>query len=486
MKALEQFLSAVRTKLPDIEERLNSGAGEDGIKRLAAAAACELPAELTALYSRFDGEVPAAYTGFFAGLSFLPLERVLSELAFFKKAEVEMTSMGTKAIREEPVCGLTWIPFAFDGSRAYLFADMSPTAEGRTGQIIAVDYDADCCYLLADSLGELFEKMTSWLTSGVLIVNDKDGGKPFLMEATGHLFNSMDRLTATTESGDDVKISLPAGFWQERYKNPCVPVSRFAKERSLLLKEKNIDCLPFQYMENLKELIFHGCTLENISYIAKAPQLKRLIFANCTLEKENLSVLADAPQLKELSLNVMCAEGLPALQKLKTLKSLSVKKVNGIAPKELAGFEGLQELRMEDMELHDGAFIGGMKNLKKLDLHWHTLDNLDFLQGLKKLTEFHLAVAARNEEGISAVCGLTKLKEFIYPVKDLQIYANHPSLERVGMAAEVEQDFAVFAGSKVNSFTVCGSIPKEKLEETAKKMEEYVNLCSYGFQSGKN
>lgn len=482
MKSLEKYLAAVRTKLPDMEERLNGGAGEEDLKRLAAAAVCELPAEFIALYSRFDGEVQTEYTGFFAGFGFLPLERVLSELAFFKKAEVEMTAMGTRAIREEPVCGLTWIPFAFDGSRAYLFMDMSPTGEGRTGQIIAVDYDADRCYLLADSLGGLFEKMTLWVTSGVVIVNAKDGGKPFLMEATGHLFNSPDRLTASAESGDAVEISLPSGFWQERYKKACVPVSRFMKEKSLLLKAKRIDCVPFQYMENLKELIFHDCTLENISYIAKAPQLKRLIFANCAFEKENLSALSEAPQIKELSLNVMCAEGLSALQKWKTLKSLTVRKVNGIAPEELAGFEGLQELSVEDMEVHDGAFIGGLKSLKKLDLHRHILDNLDFLQGLKKLTEFRLASAARNEEGLSAVCGLTKLKEFIYPVRDLQIYANHPSLESVGMAADVEQGFAVFAGSKVNSFTVCGSIPKEKLENMKKEMEQYVRISSYGCQ----
>ena len=50
------------------------------------------------------------------------------------------------------------------------------------------------------------------------------------------------------------------------------------------------------------------------------------------------------------------------------------------------------------------------------------------------------------------------------------------------MAADIEQSFAVFAGSKVNSFTVCGSIPKEKLDDMAKEMKQYVNLYSYGSQ----
>ena len=59
---------------------------------------------------------------------------------------------------------------------------------------------------------------------------------------------------------------------------------------------------------------------------------------------------------------------------------------------------------------------------------------------------------------------------------------NHPALEKVGMAADVEQNFAVFAGSKVNSFTVCGSISEEALKEIAEKMGQYVKLGSFGCQ----
>lgn len=51
MKSLEQYVSAVRAKLPDIEKRLNGGAAESALQQLAAAAACELPAEFTALYT---------------------------------------------------------------------------------------------------------------------------------------------------------------------------------------------------------------------------------------------------------------------------------------------------------------------------------------------------------------------------------------------------------------------------------------------------
>lgn len=438
MKHLDQYISAVKTKLPDIEARFNSGAWESALQKLEAAAGCTLPQDFVTLYSRFDGEILEKHTGFLAGLTFLPVERVSAELSFFQKAEEEMTAMGTKAVREEPVCSLKWIPFAFDGSGAYLFLDMSPAKEGKTGQVIAVDYDRNQCWLLADSLDMLFEKMTGWLQNGTLVINAKEDGRPFLMEATGHLFNEPDKLTAPAAGGESGEIGLPAGFWQERYKAECVPVSRFAKEKTLFLKGKTIDCTPFQYTENLKELILHDCFLENAAYIAKAPQLKKLFLVNCTLEGEGLAALAEAPQLKELSLNEMCAEGLSALQESKTLKSLSLRKA-GTKIEELAGFTGLQELSLEDMGLHDGAWIAELKNLKALDLHYHVMDNLQFLQALTKLTTFSLPEAALDEGGLSAVRELKKLKEFIYPVKDLQVYQNHPALEKVGMAADAKQ-----------------------------------------------
>lgn len=228
---------------------------------------------------------------------------------FFSKSGGGNDRYGDEGGEGRAVCSLKWIPFAFDGSRAYLFLDMSPAKEGKAGQVIAVDYDRNQCWLLADSL---------------------------------------DKLTAQTADGASEEIALPAGFWQERYKAECVPASRFAKEKTLFLKGKTVDCTLFRYTENLKELILHNCLLENAEYMTKAPQLKRLFLVNCTWEGESLAVLAEAQQLKELSVNEMCAEGLPALQKSKTLKNLSLRNA-GIKIEELAGFTGLQELCLEDM-----------------------------------------------------------------------------------------------------------------------------------------
>ena len=94
----------------------------------------------------------------------------------------------------------------------------------------------------------------------------------------------------------------------------------------------------------------------------------------------------------------MSGAGLSRLSGVKTLKALRVRALTHIHVEELAPFTGLKELGIENMELRAAAFIGQMKNLKKLDLHHSRLNNLDFLKNLKKLTEFHLAERAENED----------------------------------------------------------------------------------------
>lgn len=405
MKNLENYILTLEKELPDIRERLNGGAEEAYILQLEEKVGQKLPEEFKELYRAFDGE-DMRETGFMAGFLYLSLKGVLYEYDFFKGVDEEMTAMGTRAIKDASLSELCWIPFAFDSSRAFLAMDLSPTAEGINGQIIAVDYDANRTWLLADSMDEFFGKMATWLEAGILVVDREDGREAFLMEASGHLFNSLEELSVQ-EKSSGTEIPLPAGYWQERYKGNIISKEVLDREKSMWLAEKTVDCSLFRYMDNLKELILHDCKLERIEGIARAPQLKKLIFARCSLEGEDLSRLSQAPALKELSLNVMDASGLTALADVRTLRSLSIREVTGIEPEELVGFGKLQELSIERMDLHDGSFITELKNLKKLDLHWHIMDNLDFLASLTKLTEFHLVAPAKNEEGL---IGISELK----------------------------------------------------------------------------
>lgn len=488
MKAMEKYLSELRKKLPDMPERLNTGADTKQWKDFAAAVSCEIPSELSELYQKINGENPSVYTGFFAGLAFLPLETALSEFQYFKSVDDELMIMGTDTIKEDSVGNLTWIPFAFDGSRAYLAMDLTPSEEGKKGQIITVDFEYDNCYLLADSLEDLFAKMTAWIQQGILII-EKEKGETFISEKSGHLFQALDRL-AMPETGEDEKqITLPDGYWQEHYRKASVqgadgfvrvPLSCLVQEKKLFIREQRLSCEPIAFMENLKEIIFHDCEIENLGCIAQAPQLQKLIFARCTFYGEDLSALSAAPKLKELSINAMDGTGLVSLKEVKTLKSLNVRKVAGVNEKTLSVFTKLQELSLQDLDIHDGSFLRNMEGMKKLSLSHLMLKDLDFLRNLKKMTEFELAAAAADEEGLSAVKNLTKLKSFLYPVRDISIYEGNPSLKTVGFANNIKTGFEAFAGSSVESFMLIGRASEKDMERIRKEMERYVKICSYG------
>lgn len=488
MEKLDNYIAELKKQLPDIEERFNTGADASELKTLEAKVKCKLPLEIKELYARGNGEKPSVYTGFIAGLEFMPLEHVLSEIDFLKTLDDEMMVMGTTAIKEDSIKNLTWIPFAFDGSRAYIAIDLTPSKEGNVGQIITIDYDYDTCYLLADSLDDLFGKMTAWLQQGILFIDNEDE-IPFITEKSGHLFNVLDELTLSDDAGEEKLVPLPDAYWEEYFQDDleknsdgsnAISLRQLAKEKRMLISEEKLSCAPFAYMENLKELIFHDCEIEDLHVLTQAPQLQKLIFARCTFKDEDLSVLASAPKLKEISINEMAGDGLSSLQEIKSLKSLNVRKVNGIDEKSLSGFVKLQELNLQDLDIHDGSFIGTMKGLKKLNLHDIKMDDLDFLKNLTKLVEFELYMPAANEEGLAMVRNLSKLKSFKYPVRDLKIYQGHPGLTTVGFSADVKQGFEVFANSQVESFMICGEVSEQHMDQVMEEMERYVKIRSCG------
>lgn len=91
-----------------------------------------------------------------AGMGFMDVRSALYYMDFYRTVDEEMTAMGTKAVWEQSLSELKWIPFAHDRSRAWLAMNLSPTENGTVGQIIAVDYDSNYCYLMADSMEEWF------------------------------------------------------------------------------------------------------------------------------------------------------------------------------------------------------------------------------------------------------------------------------------------------------------------------------------------
>lgn len=249
----------------------------------------------------------------------------------------------------------------------------------------------------------------------------------------------------------------------------------------MMLREQTVDCSQFATLnKDLEELTFHYCHIENLSAVTKMPLLRIIRFTSCTFGTGNLQALSGAPALARINVYDMCAEGLTELYGLKKLKRIAIRNVTGIELESLEEFINLYTLEIDNMGLHDGTFIGKLVNLRRLDLHKHVMDNLDFLEQLPSLYKFNLLNAAKNEEGLMAVAGLSNLKEFIYPVKDLSIYRNLPKLEAAGMAPDVHNGFEVFAGSKVCRFVVCGKSSHKNNDRIAEQMKKYVRIYSYG------
>lgn len=194
---LDDYIKEVNKKLPDIKERLNGGCEDATLAELEQLVGAKLPSEFIALYKRFDGEVNSIITGFIGGFDFLPLEKVIEETKFFKSlTDDKLEIVGTEAIMQSKVKVQNWIPFAFDSSRAYLAIDLSPSEKGKWGQVVTADWDYNECHLFADSLEQLFDKMTIWMDKGILVINTEDDELPFIGEVSGHLFNNLDKLIA--------------------------------------------------------------------------------------------------------------------------------------------------------------------------------------------------------------------------------------------------------------------------------------------------
>lgn len=255
-------------------------------------------------------------------------------------------------------------------------------------------------------------------------------------------------------------------------------------ERLVITKE-DVNCNKFADMENLKELIFHDCHIENLSALVKVPYLKILGFSGCDFGNELLPALAGAPELARINLHRMDAAGLEGLHGLRNLKRLGLWNVTGFKLENLAICENLFTLEMDDIGFSSSDIISKLVNLKVLYLYHSVMDNLDFLKMLPKLHKFMLLNPAQNEDGLIAVRSLANIKEFLYPVRDLSVYKGCMKLRKIGVSSSGVYGFEALEGSQIDEFTVCGRNIKDReyVEKISKKMKKYIKLSCYGFSA---
>lgn len=491
MNELQALIRSLKNKLPNLEDYLVKEANEEQLKNLVKELDDKQPESLLKLYGTYNGE--NEYVGLFAGFEFLSVDRLIYEYKNIKGLDYELEAVGTKCIQEKSMNKCNWVPLAFDASRCYIIMDLSPTKQGKVGQIIGIDLDYGRSYLLADSLETFFEKLTKWVDEGSVIIGE-DGERQYITEKSGHLFNNIEAYALIDEAGKEVLVSLEDDFWKERYKGQlkedaegriCVSSKVLACEKnSLFIKEQSVSCRPLQYMENINELIIHNSELRHFEYIAKMPNISKLILVSDKIVDGDLSLLKDNETLKVLKIvRSNHVKGLEALIKLLKLKELCVSKIDEMDLSILGHFTRLNVLELEELPNGDFSFLTKLTKLKELHINKCQINDLDFLFEMKKLEKFYLTQPAIDERGLAAVPELTKLKEFIYPVRNLEIYKNHPSLINPGFVVSDDQSYDVFSGTAVTSFTIIGSKDRNTeadLERLSNEIGQYVKLSSYG------
>lgn len=491
MNELQMLMQCIKNKIPNIEECLVQGADEKQLEKLIKGLKGKQPESLLALYSAYNGE--DEYVGLFAGFEFLSIDKMLYEYKGIKSLDYVLDSIGTKCIQEKSMNKCNWVPIAFDASRCYIVMDLSPTNKGKVGQIIGIDLEYDRSYLLADSLETFLKRVVKWLEEEKLVIGE-DGESRYITEKSGHLFNDIDAYALIDEIGEEVLVPLEDAFWKERYQSKlkedeegrtCVSSTILGRETGeLFIKEQIVSCKPLQYMENIKKLIIQNSSLKHFECIAKMPSLNKLVLVDDNIVEGDLSLLKDNVTLKCLRIvRNSDVKDLAKLAKLPKLRELSLSNIADIDLSTLADFTRLTVLELEDMPSGDFSFLSKLTKLKELEINRCQLEHLDFLFNLKKLEKFSLLQPVADEKGLAAVPELTKLKEFIYPVRDIEIYRNHPSLKNPGFVVTEEQSYDVFAETVISSFTIIGTKgrnTRQDLKAIRDEIGQYVDLRSYG------
>ena len=483
---MKNYINELKKYMPDIEERLNDASDVEALDIIEKNVGKKLPADFKAIYKKYNGEKNEPYTGMVLGFSLMDTANIIDTLKSFKENDIsDVTSMTPDKVLDGKMCELDMIPFAWDGSRGYICIDMSPDKKGKKGQVVTLDYDFDQVTWLADSLKDFFEFANAMLDNGKFFVVNED--ESYFEFESGHFFNVMkDVLEEMYGTGveDDVMIDLPEVFWREYFETDKVALSVIKKTKNLWIAkvDNTVSLEPLTYMDELKELIIHNCSLTDFEKISGAKELKKMVMVNCTFDYEKLEELAKLPKFNQLTLRMMPIKDIAVLAESKSLKQLRLLEMNELDISKLGYFAKLHELELDEIDLDSFEFLNGFKALKVLEIKDMEIPNLDFLQFLNKLTRFKVEYRAQNEEGLKYIKDMKNLKEFDYPVGDMELFKGCEKLTTIGIYAPEFKNPQAVKDSNIYSVMVYDANCEEEVESIVDSLKEYVRITCYGYQ----
>ena len=488
-----QFIELVKQSIPDVENRMAAGATEEEINAVQEHVGKKLPKDFVELYQLHNGESVDNSVNLMAGIRFLPLLLVQGMYDLFLEAEEPFEPVGTEAISKKTGSKNKWIPFAADDEECYFAIDLTPEkGKGKAGQVIAIEYGSgQSTYLMAESLTAFIGKLTDWWKNGAVVAKDIDGTK-YIEEKDGHFFNSIAGYAIMDQPVQHVPskmIELKDEYWQWYFGGNKISTEKLAKTSGEINPGKeDVSCEPLAYIGNLKEVAFYDCKVRDFHYLGQNPKVRSFTMSSPKSVDGDYSILKGCTELQEVNLwNVKDLKGIESLCELPNLKKLSfagelTEQIRSLIVS-LPHLTSL-ELANQKADASDYSFLSQLQNLKELEIKFTNnskFENLDFLLGLKSLNVFNTNTYAKDEGALKSVLQLKKLKEFRYPVSDLEVYRGNTKLTIMGVYGKVNLDVSPLAETKCKEVCLFQEDSFVKTEEAhllRKKLKQTGNIKS--------
>ncbi|WP_433772131.1 SMI1/KNR4 family protein [Bacillus wiedmannii] len=160
------------------------------------------------------------------------------------------------------------------------------------------------------------------------------------------------------------------------------------------------DLTPVLHLQHLEEMNIKKTSVNNLSALVEMPSLKKLDISNTDIK--DYSLLPQFQKLESLTVHISNREQLYAISKVDTLKHLYILGLENVSELDLLVLQNLnklitiefensiianlyciqhnasiQNIKLTDTKVKDGAALGKMKGLKELELDGATIDNLE-------------------------------------------------------------------------------------------------------------
>lgn len=160
------------------------------------------------------------------------------------------------------------------------------------------------------------------------------------------------------------------------------------------------DLTPLLRLQHLQEMNIKNTKINNLSELVEISSLKKLDISHTSIQ--DFSLLPQFQKLESLSVHISNREQLDAISKVDNLKQLYILGLENVSELDLIVLQNLnklitiefensiianlycfqhnasiQNIKLTDTEVKDGAALGKMKGLKELELDGATIDNLE-------------------------------------------------------------------------------------------------------------